>query len=303
MNPLVRALALAGLCLSLAAPTATAQSAEVADSLYQAEDWEQAALAYQRLAEADTTNGRYWYRLGTALRNTAEYDAALMAFLGFQKTGAAPASINNFELGKTYALMGQADSAWTALERAVQANYSNVQALETDPALAALRADAAFTPLLLRVKENAQPCEYIPAYRQFDFWVGDWNVTATQSGNPAGRNRIERIENGCLLYEQWIGATGGTGKSINYYDPAKEKWVQHWVSNAAIINIEGGLEGDSMVLTGTITYRTGAPLPFRGTWTPQPDGRVRQFFEQSNDEGQTWTPWFDGTYATMEEEE
>ena len=27
------------------------------------------------------------------------------------------------------------------------------------------------------------------------------------------------------------------------------------------------------------------------------DGRVRQFFEQSNDEGETWSPWFEGFYT------
>jgi hypothetical protein len=38
-------------------------------------------------------------------------------------------------------------------------------------------------------------------------------------------------------------------------------------------------------------------VPFRGLWTPLPDGRVRQFFEQSNDGGETWVPWFEGFYT------
>ena len=36
--------------------------------------------------------------------------------------------------------------------------------------------------------------------------------------------------------------------------------------------------------------------PFRGTWTPLEDGVVRQHFEQSGDDGATWTTWFDGYY-------
>jgi hypothetical protein len=28
-----------------------------------------------------------------------------------------------------------------------------------------------------------------------------------------------------------------------------------------------------------------------------PDGRVRQYFEQSNDDGATWEPWFEGFYT------
>jgi hypothetical protein len=41
----------------------------------------------------------------------------------------------------------------------------------------------------------------------------------------------------------------------------------------------------------------GATAPFRGLWTLLPDGRVRQFFEQSNDDGKTWVTWFDGYYT------
>ena len=32
-------------------------------------------------------------------------------------------------------------------------------------------------------------------------------------------------------------------------------------------------------------------------WTALPDGRVRQFFEISTDDGATWVTWFDGYYT------
>jgi hypothetical protein len=38
-------------------------------------------------------------------------------------------------------------------------------------------------------------------------------------------------------------------------------------------------------------------LKHRITWTPQPDGRVRQFWETSSDGGQTWNAAFDGLYV------
>ena len=34
-----------------------------------------------------------------------------------------------------------------------------------------------------------------------------------------------------------------------------------------------------------------------GVRTPLPDGRVRQHFVESADEGKTWTEWFDGYYS------
>jgi hypothetical protein len=53
-----------------------------------------------------------------------------------------------------------------------------------------------------------------------------------------------------------------------------------------------------MLLSGTIHYiANGQTAPFRGLWTPMPDGRVRQYFEQSNDDGATWEPWFEGFYS------
>lgn len=142
-----------------------------------------------------------------------------------------------------------------------------------------------------------RPCEEGGPYEQFDFWIGDWDVS-TPDGKKAGVNSIKAIEGHCILLENWMGQGGGTGMSINYYDPSTELWNQLWVSpNGAVIRIAGGMKDGSMVLDGEIIGPKGKSQPFRGTWTPNDDGSVRQFFEISNDEGATWTAWFDGTYV------
>ena len=56
------------------------------------------------------------------------------------------------------------------------------------------------------------------------------------------------------------------------------------------------VDAGAMRLVGRIVGLDGSSGPFRGTWTPLADGRVRQFFEQSTD-GVEWTPWFDGYYS------
>lgn len=141
------------------------------------------------------------------------------------------------------------------------------------------------------------PCEAGGRYADFDFWVGEWDVTVPD-GRRAGTNHIEKVERGCLLVERWTGAAGGTGMSMNYYDPAKARWLQLWVSsNGVVIEIEGGLRGGSMVLDGELINADGTSQPFRGTWTPNTDGSVRQHFEISEDEGRTWSTWFDGRYV------
>lgn len=150
--------------------------------------------------------------------------------------------------------------------------------------------------------EETRPCFLRDEFRAFDFWLGNWEVT-TADDKLAGHNAITLREQGCYLFESWRGTSGVTGSSINYYDAANKKWVQHWVSpNGSQIHIAGGLVDGSMVLVGEIYYLARAQqADFRGTWTPLDDGRVRQFFEQSNDGGKTWAPWFEGFYRRIEQ--
>lgn len=143
----------------------------------------------------------------------------------------------------------------------------------------------------------AAPCQEGGRYADFDFWVGEWDVSLPD-GRQAGTNRIEKSERGCLLVERWTGAGGSTGTSVNFYDPARARWRQLWVSmDGTVIEIEGGLRDGSMVLEGTLIGRGGGSQPFRGTWTPNDDGSVRQHFEISEDGGRTWATWFDGRYV------
>lgn len=133
-------------------------------------------------------------------------------------------------------------------------------------------------------------------YRAFDFWVGDWEVSAAD-GRTAGRNVITREQEGCVLVERWQGTGGSTGMSMNFYDPVDEVWRQVWMSPESQIDISGGVTNGSMVLEGTIVYlKDSRRRPFRGTWTPLDDTRVRQFFEERDDHGE-WVPWFEGFYS------
>lgn len=142
------------------------------------------------------------------------------------------------------------------------------------------------------------PCEDDPDFAEFDFWLGEWDVH-NASGTYVGTNVIEREQHGCLVTETWTGARGTTGSSINYLDKMTGEWVQVWNdATGSQIHIRGGLTDDGMLLTGTIHYiSNGTTAPFRGLWTPLEDGRVRQFFEQSNDGGETWDTWFEGFYT------
>ncbi len=143
----------------------------------------------------------------------------------------------------------------------------------------------------------AAPCEADTVYRQFDFWIGEWDVF-TPEGQKAGTKRIEKLLRGCLLLESWTSTQGGAGKSINYYDPIRRRWVQTWVDGqGGIIAVDGMLEGGVMRFEGEHLYPDGRREAYRVSFTPQADGSVRQFIEQSKDGGRSWYVWFDGTYV------
>jgi hypothetical protein len=146
--------------------------------------------------------------------------------------------------------------------------------------------------------QGKKPCTD-PVFDDFDFWVGEWEVTGAD-GKVAGTNSIRKEEYGCLLVERWTAASGITGQSYNFVDLETGKWRQVWVSAGATIDYSGGLnEKGAMVLEGSIGYGAGAPgngAKFRGTWTPNADGSVTQYFQQYDGEKKVWNDWFTGTY-------
>ncbi|HYW53919.1 MAG TPA: hypothetical protein VE826_08115 [Dongiaceae bacterium] len=147
---------------------------------------------------------------------------------------------------------------------------------------------------------TAPPAPCISAQdRQFDFWLGDWDVTDNASGRPVGTNDVTRELRGCVLQEHWAGAgaRGGHGMSFNHYDAARKLWHQTWVDDSGgILYLDGGLRDGSMILSGKRIGRLGKPVTDRITYTPRPDGTVRQWWQVSRDDGKTWATSFDGIY-------
>jgi hypothetical protein len=135
------------------------------------------------------------------------------------------------------------------------------------------------------------------ASRQFDFWVGRWRVT--ENGKPAGDNRIERILEGCALLENWTGAQGGEGKSLNFFDRDDGLWHQTWIDRSGgALFLAGRFENGAMRMEGE-RAATGKEPPTRHriTWTPLPGGKVRQLWESTPVGKDQWSTQFDGLYT------
>ena len=141
----------------------------------------------------------------------------------------------------------------------------------------------------------AQACS-APAYRAFDFWIGEWQVHGA-NGKLAGTNTITKAHGGCVLHESYRTPGAYSGESLNIYDASRKVWHQSWAdSTGLLLTLEGGLQDGKMVLEGKGVDAAGAPISHRITWSPNADGSVRQHWESTNAAGQ-WTTAFDGKYT------
>lgn len=134
-----------------------------------------------------------------------------------------------------------------------------------------------------------------PEHRQFDFWVGRWEVT--QAGKPVGHNAIEVDLKRCALFESWAGSSGSRGRSINFYDRLRRRWHQTWIDDGGeALQLDGRLVNGNMVLEGDTSAANAVVVHDRITWTPNADGTVRQHWEHRSGTAPAWETVFDGVY-------
>jgi hypothetical protein len=160
---------------------------------------------------------------------------------------------------------------------------------------------SAFIALLLlqAAPAGSQPPCAGPEYRQLDFWVGKWDVFPTGTDRLVAHSLIERLYDGCAIRENWMPLKKEGGGSLSGYDRKSGKWHQTWIdSSGSIVRFTGGRNGAEMVMDGLWgdLVAPGQDAIVRMTYSPLPDGSVRQLGLQSVDQGKTWQPSFDFTY-------
>ena len=131
----------------------------------------------------------------------------------------------------------------------------------------------------------------------FDFWLGSWDVKL-QDGTMAGENRIEKIQGGCVLLENWKASNGNfTGTSYNFFNPETGLWEQLWLdTSGTILKLHGRRVGDQMILQSEPgVNEDGSETVQRITWTLLGDGSVTQVWEVLSD-GVPTRELFNGLY-------
>ena len=134
-------------------------------------------------------------------------------------------------------------------------------------------------------------------HTEFDFWIGEWSVI-NPDGTEAGYNIIDKTQNNCMLRERWTSASEGyTGTSSNFYNAKTKQWEQIWIDNqGGTLHLKGTKVDNQMILkTEPEVNKDGDFFYHRLTWTDNPDGTVRQYWETII-QGKAIVVAFDGLY-------
>jgi hypothetical protein len=141
--------------------------------------------------------------------------------------------------------------------------------------------------------------------RQFDFWVGKWEVHPKGIDKIVAHSLIEKLYAGCAIRENWMPLgkeLSGGGGSLSLYDPGRKQWRQTWVdSSGTRADFDGGFADGTMTITGNWPNFAGPGKDalVRMQYQRQPDGQVRQLGESSADGGKSWQPSFDFLYRRV----
>jgi hypothetical protein len=137
-------------------------------------------------------------------------------------------------------------------------------------------------------------------YRQFDFWVGHWDVYRTGQSELVAHSLIESVYNGCGVRENWMPLKSeNSGGSLNIFVPTEQSWRQTWIdAQGSRVDFKGRWNGSAMILEGfwSDLLAPGKGAIVRMTYSKEAGESVRQLGEMSQDGGKTWEPSFDFTY-------
>ena len=152
--------------------------------------------------------------------------------------------------------------------------------------------------LMSGAEAQAEPDSRAPESKQFDFWLGEWDLTwpgEHQGEIRHGSNKVRRALNGYVLHEQFDGGTAIPlrGISLSTYNQQRQQWEQAWVDNEATYrNFAGGMRNREMVLEREGESSDGSPMRQRMVYKNISADSFDWSWEQSKNNGETWmTIW------------
>lgn len=124
--------------------------------------------------------------------------------------------------------------------------------------------------------------------RQFDFWLGDWDVTWD---DQRARNTVTAILGGAVIQEQFDARPSADwqGLSLSVYDARRAEWRQTWVDSQGNYWAFTGGFADGQMTLATDDVRDGVPVKLRMIFYNLAADSLDWRWERSGDAGLTWT--------------
>jgi hypothetical protein len=155
--------------------------------------------------------------------------------------------------------------------RPIERHLTAAQSLHEESA-----TDAAVVPIYsvgaLRRATPHSPCVIGPS-RQFDFWIGQWQVS-NAAGKLVAGSHIESDLDGCVVKERWLPLSGPRGRSLNSYDATTGEWRQTWVPQqgpgSRPLRLAGALGADGIMRMAGVRHHWYYGFPYFDaySWTP-----------------------------------
>lgn len=271
-----------------------------ADSCFAARNWSMAKQIYESVLKDTTQNSLAWNRLGFTDYSLGLFDEALKCYQkSLSQRPALPLKATVYSrMARIHALNNNKQKALTDLDSAISSGYLNFKELDTLVDFKNLLEEKQFKEIRQQVYATANPCMVNSHAREFDFWVGDWDVYQAGTNIYAGHSLVELIAGGCALLENW-DSSNSTGKSINFIDPVTNKWKQSWAgsySGGIQEFVNGEYKNGAMHFTFETTDTKNNKIIGRFIFFNEGPNQVRQFNEISTDGGKTWITDYNYTY-------
>ena len=147
-----------------------------------------------------------------------------------------------------------------------------------------------------------------PEARQFDFWLGEWNLTwpAEQMGGTEGElgtgtNRIRRLFGECAIEEEFSTSDASfQGRSLSVFDPRAGLWRQTWVdSSGGYLSFTGDFDGEQMELRTQPEERVDEIIVQRMVFSDIEADALHWSWQGSRDGGQSWNDLWNIEYQRM----
>jgi len=132
----------------------------------------------------------------------------------------------------------------------------------------------------------------MPSPRDFDFWLGTWNVWWGPGDDDRGRNVITQTFGGYVVEERFDGRPGTElqGLSVTVYDEHRGLWRQTWVDDTAnYFALEGGpVDGGELHLLCRTHNAAGREAVYRMRFFDLARDSLTWAWERSLDAEQTF---------------